>query len=143
MSTRSVGACQSRRGIGLAAILALAFAWYPHPSKAQQVSGNSLYSACRSESGVELGFCVGFVLGAIEGESFGAFIVIQRLMPGQTTDESNSAINAFLAHCIPSDATNEQLRDIVVRYLSDHPESRHFPARGLIWNALMEAFPCS
>lgn len=119
------------------------FLFFSKPSEAQQVSGNALYSACGSENAVELGFCLGFLLGAIEGESYGAFITLMRTEPETETSEMNRMINFFLGHCVPPDATNEQLRDVVLRYLGNHPEDRHFPARGLIWNALVEAFPCA
>jgi len=120
----------------------LALLWIPSSLRAQQVSGNSLYGACQSDEGIKLGFCIGFIIGAIEGESFGASIVFMRTQPESTTQEVNDMINAFMGHCIPTDASNQQLHDVIMRYLGDHPEQRHLPARGLVWNAMIEAFPC-
>ncbi len=38
--------------------------------------------------------------------------------------------------------TNGQVRDVVVKYLKDHPEERHFLASILAVKALSKAFPC-
>ncbi|MCE8526931.1 hypothetical protein KBY23_16765 [Ruegeria pomeroyi] len=38
---------------------------------------------------------------------------------------------------------NGQVLDIVVRYLSETPETRHESARTLIQSALASSFPCS
>jgi hypothetical protein len=45
--------------------------------------------------------------------------------------------------CLPAHVTTGQLEDIVVRYLREHPESRHLVASELIAGALLETFPCS
>ena len=58
-------------------------------------------------------------------------------------DDFNEFANSIFGHCVPSEASNQQLRDIAVKYLAAHPENRHESARFLIWLALVEAFPCS
>lgn len=113
-----------------------------HSAEAQSISGNELLETCSSDDDVYAGFCIGYILGAIEGESFGAFVVVNSLTPGLDTDDTNRTISSYLQHCTPSDASNQQLRDIMVKYLAEHPAQRHNSARGLILKALRDAFPC-
>jgi hypothetical protein len=44
--------------------------------------------------------------------------------------------------CIPNGVSNEQVQDVTVRYLRQHPETRDFPARALTMNAPALAWPC-
>lgn len=111
-------------------------------SRAQQISGNELYRACQSDGAVLGGFCIGYLIGTIEGRSAGAFAVLKSSRPDLDPATGNEMINSILGHCIPQDATNEQLRDVAVKYMSSHPESRHIAARTLVWIAFREAFPC-
>ena len=45
--------------------------------------------------------------------------------------------------CLPNNATIQQIVDIVAKYLSDHPERRHYSASSEAGIALMQAFPCN
>lgn len=54
---------------------------------------------------------------------------------------STTVVNNFRA-CIPHDVTSEQLRDVVAKWLADHPEMRHYAAAGVVAEALQTAFPC-
>ena len=45
--------------------------------------------------------------------------------------------------CLPSNATVQQIVDIVAKYLSAHPERRHYSASSESGIALMQAFPCN
>jgi hypothetical protein len=74
------------------------------------VSGNDLLTNCQSEIAVDRMYCLAYIAGI--------FDVI----------ESNT-INGFRA-CIPSNGvTSDQVRDIAVRFLREHPEKRHLGAR--------------
>lgn len=44
--------------------------------------------------------------------------------------------------CVPDAVTVGQVRNIVVRYLEEHPEELHYSSIILVTNALDEAFPC-
>jgi hypothetical protein len=46
--------------------------------------------------------------------------------------------------CVPRDkgVSQQQVRDIVVGYLRDHPELRLYSASSIASRALQEAFPC-
>jgi hypothetical protein len=48
--------------------------------------------------------------------------------------------------CVPqgnSGVRTDQLLDVVLLYLRDHPETRHQPAPALVINALKEKSPCN
>ena len=43
---------------------------------------------------------------------------------------------------VPKDTTRARARDVVVKYLRDHPKDRHDLAIRQTWLALAEAWPC-
>lgn len=131
----------ARRLILILALIGI-YSLSANKAEAQQISGNSLYEACRSDNSVMGGFCIGYIIGVIEGRSFGAFQVLERLDPSESTAAANNLVDQLLGHCIPENASNEQLRDVALSYLSKNPETRHETARLLLWLAYVEAFPC-
>jgi Rap1a immunity proteins len=80
----------------------------------QRVTGDDLSSKCSINSPI----CIGYVAGVSDIMS------------------TNGDI------CLPSDATIQQIVDTVAKYLSDHPEKRHYSASSQSGIALMQAFPC-
>jgi hypothetical protein len=44
--------------------------------------------------------------------------------------------------CLPRTSTDDEVVEVVLRYLGDHPEARHKPAISSILPALVEAFRC-
>jgi hypothetical protein len=79
------------------------------------VTGNDLFSKCSSNSPL----CMGYIAGVSDVMS------------------TNGDI------CLPDNATVQQIVDIVVKYLSDHPDRRHYSASSESGVALMQAFPCN
>jgi hypothetical protein len=69
-----------------------------------------------------------------------------------TADEANTPIiytttvKGFVSErprvCLRDKVTAGQVRDVVLKYLSDYPQFRDMPATVLIGLALHEAFPC-
>jgi hypothetical protein len=45
--------------------------------------------------------------------------------------------------CLPANVTQGQITDIVLKYLGDHPDRRHYRAASLVREALLESFPCA
>ena len=82
-------------------------------------SGNSLYNAC-NETHLYLK-CIGYVAGVAD------------VFAAQNTNTI----------CKPKDVTLQQAADVVKKYLTDHPEERHYTAVSEISMALSQAFPCS
>jgi len=44
--------------------------------------------------------------------------------------------------CIPDRITNEQLREIFIKYASEHPQDLELVASGMAINAFRMAYPC-
>ena len=88
------------------------------------LDGNGLLRFCSSELSSELSFCIGYIEGIRDGLVFGT--IGRKGKP-------------FFA--IPDKVTSEQLKDVVVKSLKEHPETRHKPAGMLTIFALEEAFP--
>ena len=86
------------------------------------LSGNNLHWYCTRHALRQRGMCAGYVLGVADVLSG------QKLGPWQA--------------CFPSPVTSQQVRDVVKRWLDRYPEKRHFNAKGLVAQALAEAFPC-
>ena len=93
-------------------------------------TGNKLLQACSDGHDVTQGYCKGYAVGVAD---------------------AISAVNAMKANgmaipsiCIPQaeHITTEQVRDVVVQYLTAHPETRHETAAGHALLRLQAAFPC-
>ncbi len=115
------------------------------PTYSQTTSGNKLLDSCTSENDIgKLSFCVGYIVGEIEGQNLGAFLFSLMVEAGMSADEFTEFANRFIfQHCIPPNVTNGQLKDVVVQYLIVNPAVRHESARSLVLEAYREAFPCS
>jgi hypothetical protein len=111
-------------------ILATALLATSAPAPAQDTdftqTGNGLLRTCSdTTSSFDKGICGGYIVGVIDG--------MKHLSP-----EKDKGL-----FCIPATVSNKQKTDIVFKYLSDHPESRHKNASLLIAFSMMEAFPCT
>ncbi|WP_306111521.1 MULTISPECIES: Rap1a/Tai family immunity protein [Roseovarius] len=111
-------------------------------TNAQQITGNQLLDTCTSDNQIMAGFCLGYIIGYSEGAPWGGTLAIMQANPGLGTDAVNDAVGAITGSCVPSEASNEQLMDVTIKYLTNNPETRHTSARTLIWTAYSEAFPC-
>lgn len=126
------------------AVLSLIFAAFGSvQSTAQPITGNTLHSACNGQSDAEAGFCIGYIIGSLDGQRWGAFSTIVGLELADGTSAANDMIARGLRHCIPPEAPNEQIRDVVLQFLTNNPSMRHESARFLVWFALAEAFSCT
>src|SRR6516162_6484215 len=86
-------------------------------------SGDQLLAKCDRSAD----FCIGFVEAIADAMN--------------AARSSGGTIGGWTA-CIPSGAMSDQVRDIAMTYLRNHPEQRHASATSLIANALANAFPC-
>lgn len=86
------------------------------------VNGNALLTFCQDDLA---GACTLYIEGAADTyESLQSGNAIKRVM------------------CVPQEVTGRQIKDIVIKYLGAHPETRHKEAAGQIGSALIDAFPC-
>jgi len=113
------------------------------PAFAETVSGNELLSACEAQDDLaQTGFCVGYLIGTIEGLRLGTSLPFLATMQDAPLSDKIAAGETVFGACIPPEANYNQHKDIAVAYMKTHPETRHEAARGLILTALREAFPC-
>jgi hypothetical protein len=82
-------------------------------------SGNSLYDMCTTQ-GKWLN-CAGYITGVAD--------VLSQQNPNNM--------------CLPKGVVISQVVDVVKKYFTEHPESRHYTAISEVTAALTEAFPCT
>jgi hypothetical protein len=91
------------------------------------ISGNDLWTWCSSREVRSVNLCLGYALGAAD-----VWTVVS------TRPQWDLA-----KVCLPSAVKPDQVRDVVIRYLREHPEDRHNPAALAAYSALKDAFPCA
>jgi hypothetical protein len=92
-------------------------------AKAAWQSGNGLYQYCTAQQEM---LCYGYVEGILDMTLF-----------------AEETMRLRYSICTPQGVTSRELVDVVVKYLKNNPEKRHFTAAGEVWGALSEAFPCA
>jgi hypothetical protein len=95
-----------------------------HAQRVSTTTGNDLLESCESND-FKQAFCLGYITGVtdLDGADGSAFPERRR-------------------SCVAENVSNGQVRDVVVKYLKDHPEERHIQASILIVKAMAQAFPC-
>ncbi|EAW40077.1 hypothetical protein MGP2080_14936 [marine gamma proteobacterium HTCC2080] len=88
--------------------------------------GGKLLQGCESDSAVEYGACVGYIVGIADY---------------QTTLLNWSYLDEPL-FCAPDSANADQLVKVVTKYFNEHPEKLHLSAGSAVANAINAAFPC-
>jgi hypothetical protein len=91
---------------------------------AQGVSGNELREYC---TGKDNQACFGFILGTLDYND-----LLQALSPPEG-----------MRLCVPTGVTVGQLRDVVNKYMGQHPENAHHAATMTVINAVTTAWPCA
>jgi Rap1a immunity proteins len=83
--------------------------------------GNDLYADCSGPAGTAASAaCNSYILG------------VSDVLYVQNTNSM----------CLPKGVVTGQIIDVVRKYLTDHPETRHYTAVSEITVALQSAFPC-
>lgn len=90
------------------------------PGRYSYVTGNLLLEYCQKSENA----CIGYIQGVVDGQL--------AAITGTSRD---------VAYCIPDGSTTGQVKDVVVGYLTKHPESRHELAGILVAAALAQAWP--
>jgi hypothetical protein len=92
---------------------------------ASTYSGNDLLRDCSDRNDVtSFSFCLGYINGLRDEMVF-----------------ASVGLGAKPSFEISEKVELGQLKDIVVKYLNEHPEERHQHAAGLVQGALARAFP--
>jgi Rap1a immunity proteins len=87
------------------------------PVAAQDHTGETLYGACQSEV-----WCNAFAVGIMAAGPWSPV--------------------AIALSCMPREASANQLRDVIMKYLQDNPELRHHYFADVITMAIYDAWPC-
>jgi hypothetical protein len=90
-----------------------------HAQRVSKVDGNRLLAMCTTKSAGECDAYLSGVSDTIEAEG-----------------------RARAPACIPTAVTGNQMRDVVIKYIHDNPQSRELKAGLLTIKALSAAFPC-
>ena len=94
------------------------------------MTGNKIFEVCNSSSDLNFGECIGYIKGAADGVELTDYAsVVSKVIPRSQL-------------CLPQTATAGQVKDVFMKYLTDHPEMRHIKANQLMMVALKTAFPC-
>jgi Rap1a immunity proteins len=102
------------------AVLIAAIILWVQPTRAEDfISGNTLVRYCHEGDARQ--FTLGFVAGVHD--------TVSASPKGRI--------------CLPDGVRLQQLADVVCKYLTDHPESRHHTGSSLALIALQSSFPCS
>jgi hypothetical protein len=108
------------------AVLTAALAISSPPTLANYLTGKDLYADCSKPQGsFSQGFCSGYISGVVDA--------IEHYQVN-TGAEKNV--------CIPREASIGQVKEIVVRYLTQRADQRNNTASSLVWDAVHNAFPC-
>lgn len=100
-------------------------------------NGNELYEAMQNQShDLET---ILFVQGVLEGSVWGFEIGTT----GTVLKIPLSAAQRGLGICTTTMVTKGQVNDVVLAYLKNNPEKRHFAASFLVLIAMRSAFPCN
>jgi hypothetical protein len=109
----------------LSALLLLLVSASAHGQRVSTTTGNDLLESCESKGNLEHAFCLGYIIGVTDVEGMDSAVFPERRRS-----------------CVAENVSNGQVRDVVVKYLKDHPEERHLQAAILVVKAMGQAFPC-
>jgi hypothetical protein len=94
------------------------------------MSGNELFEECRTKDSVA---CLEYISGVVDEIGY---------LEGATLAPDRHEAWPFSFICMPSGATTLQTRDVVVKYLGDHPEYRTRSAPSLVMKAMLNVWQC-
>lgn len=90
------------------------------PVDGKATTGNELYYDCVSSSDYDQTRCLAYISGVADG----------------------IGLSDSLGLCVPTGVTYGQIQDVIVKFLGDRPEGRHYSASFLIYTALFDAYGC-
>ena len=114
----------------VAGLTLFTLACFGEPARAETLvtylNGNALYADC-TEGNAR--YCTGYIIGIVDAAA---------LFKALAASNKNDPILI----CTPDDATQGQVRDVVIRWLEENPEQRHLAAPSLVLEAIFEKFTC-
>ncbi|MGR9168851.1 Rap1a/Tai family immunity protein [Rhizobium sp. KDH_Rht_773_N] len=120
------------------AILALTLFAMASTAQASFQTGNKLRELCQGDREAVLGYVTGVIDKS--GYDLLALEALNNVPAGDISTFSRKyRMDGFI--CYPVGMVLRQARDIVCKYLVDHPENRQKGAEGLVQAALYDAWP--
>jgi Ssp1 endopeptidase immunity protein Rap1a len=108
------------------AVLAAALAISSQPALANYLTGKDLYADCSKPQGTfGQGFCSGYISGVVD-----------------TLEHYQVSKGAEKSVCLPKEVSIGQVKEIVMRYLTQHADQRQYTAASIVWDAVRSAYPC-
>ena len=112
----------------------LVFAAITMAGQARATTANELTGLCLDSSNFTgVGICFGYINGVIDMQPIAD--AARASIKGSKTPDPEI--------CVPTGVTNQQAKDVYLKYFGSHPEYRHWPAMLLVMAAMKDAFPCS
>jgi hypothetical protein len=126
------------------------------PSGVGLSRGDGLFEVCSSKDTEAELICTAFIVGVVEGITAGsvhgatvAILATRGPVPGKepTVDllapifADCSASSSLFGWSAPEGIDNQGIRDVVVKWLREHPEQRQGPSALLVRAALRDAWP--
>ena len=102
------------------------------------MDGGTLLSICTNGDALQKGYCIGYVVGFREGRIVDWSVAHQQEFPAL-----DAAGLRPTDHCVPPRLPHHQMRDVVIDYMMDHPETQEESAGLIIAESLRVAFPCA
>ena len=129
--------------ISIAAMALILYLASPIPAMAW--SGNALMGICkdRQTNTRSADACRGLIIGAVHGLNVGAL----RTLYEQNSDKTSLDIAAKemkekrVLFCPPDSVTNEQVTDMVLNYLEEHPDKRDQNFAESVFDVVRKAWP--
>ena len=111
---------------------------------AAEMDGRTLVDICTDGDALQLGYCMGYMAGYREGKDTTWHTVRTSKglasEPIENAEEFSDPLRS--GSCVFPRLPNHQMREIVVNYITDHPETWEESAGSAISKSLWGAFPC-
>ena len=96
-------------------------------AKANYYTAGGVLSDCESKKAVEQAYCMTYLAGISDAHN--ALVFWKNL--GEPK------------FCAPKGATQNQLREVFIKYANENPQSLHLAAASVVMNAFYKEFPCA
>ena len=108
------------------------------------MDGGTLLNICTSEDALQKGYCIGYMVGYREGKSLNPSKAIMPRGLGSLNAEEDSGLSdtQIEESCVFPRLPHHQIRDVVINYIIQHPDTRNDSASSIITESLRVAFPC-
>jgi hypothetical protein len=94
-------------------------------------SGSDLLHDCEQPEMSSAGVCTGYILG-----------VLDMIYTEQDSSRAEERFSKDGDVCLPPTVDGWKVRDVVKKYLVNHPEARNLHASRLVWMAVVKVWGC-